>query len=235
MEFTQELIESGRMAVVAAFLLGFLTSVSPCPLATNIVAIGYISKDIQSRRGIFINSLLYTLGRIIAYSVLGAVLISILREGASIYGVQKAISKYGEILTGPIMILIGVILLFAYKINLPKFGPSTGIMSKVKSGAWGSLILGMLFALAFCPSSGLFYFGMLIPLSAAENGGYFLPVVFAVGTALPVITVSWFLAFSVTNVAKAYDSLKKAEFWLRNIIGWLFIFTGIYFIYIYYF
>lgn len=235
MEYVQELIDGGTMAVVAALLLGFLTAVSPCPLATNVAAIGYISKDIHSRRSIFINGLLYTLGRVIAYSALGAVLIYIIRQGASTYEIQKAITKYGEILLAPFMLIIGIVMLFAHKINLPSFGPSTGLMSKVKRGALGSLILGILFALVFCPSSGFFYFGMLIPMSAAENGGYLLPLVFAIGTALPVIIFAWFLAFSISNISKVYNSMKFAEFWFRMVVGWLFIFTGIYFAYIYYF
>jgi len=242
MELAQELMESGKWAVTAAFLLGLLTAVSPCPLATNIAAVGYITKGIESRRGVFLNGLLYALGRIIAYTILGALLIGILRGGASIYGLQKTISTYGETLLGPVMLLMGVAMLLAHKINLPQIGfwgaggtGETNVASRLRGGAFGSLLLGMLFALAFCPSSGLFYFGMLIPMSATANGGYFLPVVFGLGTALPVVVAAWVLAFSIANIAKAYNAMKAVETWLRNIIGGIFIFTGIYFTYIYFF
>ena len=191
MDFLQNLLDNSNIPVITAFLLGLLTAISPCPLATNITAIGFISKDIGNRNKIFLGGLLYTLGRVVAYTVLGIILISILKEGSSMFSLQKGISKYGEILIAPVLIFVGVFMLFGDRLNLPKFGFSgTGKAEKLK-GNLGSLLLGVLFALAFCPTSGLFYFGMLIPMSAAEPGGYLLPIVYAVATGLPVILVAW--------------------------------------------
>ena len=102
MNFLQSILENSSVPVITAFILGLLTAVSPCPLATNITAIGFIGKDIENRHRIFINGLLYTLGRILSYTVLGFILIPILREGASMLPVQKAVSKYGEILIAPL-------------------------------------------------------------------------------------------------------------------------------------
>ena len=168
MDFLQNLLDNSNIPVITAFLLGLLTAISPCPLATNITAIGFISKDIGNRNKIFLGGLLYTLGRVVAYTVLGIILISILKEGSSMFSLQKGISKYGEILIAPVLIFVGVFMLFGDRLNLPKFGFSgTGKAEKLK-GNLGSLLLGVLFALAFCPTSGLFYFGMLIPMSAAE-------------------------------------------------------------------
>lgn len=207
MDFLQNLLDNSNIPVITAFLLGLLTAISPCPLATNITAIGFISKDIGNRNKIFLGGLLYTLGRVVAYTVLGIILISILKEGSSMFSLQKGISKYGEILIAPVLIFVGVFMLFGDRLNLPKFGFSgTGKAEKLK-GNLGSLLLGVLFALAFCPTSGLFYFGMLIPMSAAEPGGYLLPIVYAVATGLPVILVAWILAYSVAGIGKFYNRI----------------------------
>ena len=120
MNFLQSLLDNSSVPVITAFILGILTAVSPCPLATNITAIGFISKDIDNHHRIFINGLLYTFGRIVTYTILGFILIPILREGASMFLVQKAISKYGEMLIAPILIIIGIFMLDLIKLNLPK-------------------------------------------------------------------------------------------------------------------
>lgn len=234
MDFLQNLLDNSNIPVITAFLLGLLTAISPCPLATNISAIGFISKDIGNRNKIFLGGLLYTLGRVVAYTVLGIILISILKEGSSMFSLQKGISKYGEILIAPVLIFVGVFMLFGDRLNLPKFGFSgTGKAEKLK-GNLGSLLLGVLFALAFCPTSGLFYFGMLIPMSAAEPGGYLLPIVYAVATGLPVILVAWILAYSVAGIGKFYNRIQVFQKWFNRVVAVLFIAVGIYYAYINY-
>ena len=234
MDFLQNLLDNSNIPVITAFLLGLLTAISPCPLATNITAIGFISKDIGNRNKIFLGGLLYTLGRVVAYTVLGIILISILKEGSSMFSLQKGISKYGEILIAPVLIFVGVFMLFGDRLNLPKFGFSgTGKAEKLK-GNLGSLLLGVLFALAFCPTSGLFYFGMLIPMSAAEPGGYLLPIVYAVATGLPVILVAWIMAYSVAGIGKFYNRIQVFQKWFNRVVAVLFIAVGIYYAYINY-
>ena len=234
MDFLQNLLDNSNIPVITAFLLGLLTAISPCPLATNITAIGFISKDIGNRNKIFLGGLLYTLGRVVAYTVLGIILISILKEGSSLFSLQNGISKYGEILIAPVLIFVGVFMLFGDRLNLPKFGFSgTGKAEKLK-GNLGSLLLGVLFALAFCPTSGLFYFGMLIPMSAAEPGGYLLPIVYAVATGLPVILVAWVLAYSVAGIGKFYNRIQVFQKWFNRVVAVLFIAVGIYYAYINY-
>lgn len=233
MEYLQNLLDGSTVPVVTAFLLGLLTAISPCPLATNITAIGYISRDITDRNRIFRDGLLYALGRIAAYTLLGAVLIAILREGASMFALQKAISRYGEMLLAPALILIGLFMLFGHKLKLPQFGFSHGDKIK-KRGGWGALLLGVLFAMAFCPTSGIFYFGMLIPMSAAETGGYLLPAVFALATALPVVAVAWILAYSVAGLGRFYSRMQAFQKWFNRIVALLFIAVGIYYGVIYY-
>lgn len=234
MDFLQNLLDNSNIPVITAFLLGLLTAISPCPLATNITAIGFISKDIGNRNKIFLGGLLYTLGRVVAYTVLGIILISILKEGSSMFSLQKGINEYSEMLIAPVLIFVGVFMLFGDRLNLSKFGFSgTGRTEKLK-GNLGSLLLGVLFALAFCPTSGLFYFGMLIPMSATEPGGYLLPVVYAVATGLPVILVAWILAYSVAGIGKFYNRIQIFQKWFNRVVAALFIAVGIYYAYINY-
>ena len=235
MDFLQSLLDNSSIPAITAFILGILTAVSPCPLATNITAIGFISKDIENHHRIFINGLLYTFGRIVSYTVLGFILIPILREGASMFMVQKAVSKYGEMLIAPALIIIGIFMLDVIKLNLPKI--NIGSESFGKRGlkaVWGAMLLGILFALAFCPTSGVFYFGMLMPLSAAETGGYLLPVIYAIATGLPVILVAWILAYSVAGLGKFYNRMQIFEKWFRKIVAILFIAVGIYYAVVFY-
>ena len=234
MNFLQSILENSSVPVITAFILGLLTAVSPCPLATNITAIGFIGKDIENRHRIFINGLLYTLGRVVTYTVLGFILIPILREGASMFAVQKAVSQYGEILIAPLLIVIGIYMLDLIKLNIPKISINGEYVKKRTKGSWGALFLGILFSLAFCPSSGIFFFGMLIPLSAAEAGGYLLPVVYAIATGLPVILVAWVLAFSVAGLGKFYNRIQSFEKWFRKIVAILFIAVGIYYAVMFY-
>lgn len=228
MEWLQTLLDNSTTPLVTALLLGLLTALSPCPLATNIAAIGYIGKDIEDRRSVFRKGLLYTLGRVVAYTLLGIVLIGIIRSGASMFGVQKFIGTWGELLLGPLLIVIGLLMLFGHRLNLPQFGFNGKGEGLAKKGSWGAFLLGVLFAMAFCPSSGMFYFGMLIPMSATATMGYLLPVVFAVVTALPVLIVAWILAFSAGEIGKFYGRVKTIERWLSIVVGVGFIIVGIY-------
>ena len=234
MDFLQSILDNTSIPAITAFILGILTAISPCPLATNITAIGFIGKDIENHHQIFINGLLYTLGRIITYTILGVILIPILREGASMFSVQKAVSKYGEMLIAPLLIVIGVYMLDIIKLNLPKINFSGNNLKRKTKGSWGALFLGILFSLAFCPTSGIFYFGMLMPMSAAETGGYLLPVVYAIATGLPVILVAWVLAYSVAGLGKLYNRIQVFEKWFRKVVAILFIAVGIYYAVMYY-
>jgi Cytochrome C biogenesis protein transmembrane region. len=235
MEWIQNLLDNSSTPVVVAFLLGLMTAVSPCPLATNITAIGYISKDIENRKQVFWNGILYTLGRVLAYSILGVVLICLLRTGSGVFNIQKAVSRYGEMFIPPILLLLGVFIILADKINLPSFGFKGNGEGMKKRGGYGALLLGMLFAMAFCPTSGVFYFGMLIPLSVGALGGYFLPMVFAFATGLPVIIVAWILAFSVGSIGIFYGKMKVFQLWFSRIVGCLCVVIAIYYAVVFYF
>lgn len=228
MDFLQSLSDYGSTPAITAFVLGLLTAVSPCPLTTNITAIGFISKDIESHHRIFLNGLLYTFGRIISYTVLGAILIPVLREGASMFPVQKAIREYGEMLIAPALIITGLVMLDMIRLHLPGINISSDRLKYRTKGGWGSMLLGILFALAFCPASGIYFFGILMPLSASETGGFLLPVVYAIATGLPVVLVAWILAYSITGLRKFYNRMKIFGKWLRKIVAILFIMSGLY-------
>lgn len=229
MDWLQTLLDNSSTPVLTAFLLGLLTALSPCPLATNIAAIGFIGKNIENKKQIFINGLLYTLGRVLSYTILGIMLIMILKKGSSMFGVQKTIGVWGELTIGPLLLIIGIFMLWGNKLNLPKFGFSGNPEGLAKKGSWGALLIGILFALAFCPTSGVFYFGMLIPMSATSAGGYLLPVIFAVATAIPVLAVAWILAFSVQQISSFYGTMQKVQKWMNIAVGVIFIIIGIYY------
>jgi cytochrome c-type biogenesis protein len=231
MEFLQNLLDNNNIPFLSALLLGLMTAISPCPLATNITAIGFISKDLEDRKKIFYNGLWYTLGRAVSYTVLGV----ILYFGASKFHVAKLFQSNGEKFLGPLLILVGILMLDFIKIKFPGFsGISDRIGKNSKSNWWTALLLGIVFALAFCPYSGVLYFGMLIPMTISSVSGLFLPFVFAVATGLPVIIIAYLLAFSVSSVGGFYNKVKIFEKWFRRVVAILFMLVGLYYIFIFY-
>jgi cytochrome c-type biogenesis protein len=232
MEYLHHLLESSTTPIWTAIILGLITAISPCPLATNITAIGFISKDIENKRKIFINGLLYTLGRAISYTSLGIALYF----GASKFHLAKFFQVYGERFLSPLLIVIGILMLGIIKIKFPAFSKLSDKFSGQagNNSGWSALLLGVIFALAFCPYSGVLYFGMLIPISIASPSGLYLPIIFAIATGLPVIIISWLLAYSVSSIGNFYNRLKTFEKWFRIIIAGLFILAGLYYSYIFY-
>ncbi len=227
MGFLQSILENTGHSFVTAIILGLMTAISPCPLATNISAIGFISRDIENKKRVFINGLVYTLGRATSYTLLAV----IIYFGASKMNVSMIFQGWGEKLLGPILILIGLLMLDIIKINFPAFSKLTdSIGNKSKGNLLRTFLLGVVFALAFCPYSGVLYFAMLIPITITSASGLYLPLVFAVATGLPVIFFAWLLAFAVGNVAKMYNSLKTFELWFRRVVSIIFILVGTYYL-----
>ncbi|MBP5525362.1 MAG: sulfite exporter TauE/SafE family protein [Paludibacteraceae bacterium] len=228
MDFLQNLLDNSQVPAFTAFLLGLLTALSPCPLATNITAIAFISKGIENRKRVFWSGILYTIGRTLAYSILGAVLIYIIRKGADTFDLQQSISEWGELIIGPALLSIGILMIISEFVDLGgRFGFNGGSWAEKLSGPIGAFIIGVMFALAFCPSSGLLYFGMLIPMSATANGGYLLPVIYAVATALPVLIVAWLLAFSVKSISSFLGKISVIQKWFNRIVALAFIVVGL--------
>lgn len=226
MEFLQNILENTEYSIVAALVLGLMTAISPCPLATNISAIGFISRDIEDRKRVFMSGMVYTLGRVISYTGLAV----ILYFGASQMQISMIFQGWGEKLLGPILIIIGLFMLDIIKLKFPGFsGLTEKIGNRGNGNYWSSLLLGIVFALAFCPYSGVLYFMMLIPMTISSASGLFLPVVFAVATGIPVIIFAWFLAYAIGNVGKLYSKIKIFEIWFRRVVSVLFILVGLYY------
>lgn len=226
MELLQNLLESTEFPLLTAFILGLMTAISPCPLATNITAVGYIGKDIESKRRVFTNGLVYTLGRAVSYTAIGLLFFF----GASQFKWSSFFQSWGDKILGPLLIVIGLFMLGIIKLAIPGVGSLTGKMENRKNKAfWDVLLLGIVFALAFCPYSGVLYFGMLIPMTISSASGLYLPLVFALATGIPVIIFAWLIAFGVGSIGNLYNRMKTFEIWFRRVVAVIFIGVGIYY------
>lgn len=228
MEIINFFIDNYNLPVLTAFLLGILTAISPCPLATNITAIAYISKEIKRPETTVISGLAYTLGRAITYTLLAVLLFF----GLSAFELSKIFLGWGNKILGPILILIGLVMLNVIKIN---FGGQNKNFEKLKiwlaqKGYFGSMLLGGFFALAFCPYSAVLFFGALMPVVLSSNGGLLLPIIFAIGSGLPVIFFSIIIAYSLQKMGKVFSILSRIEKWLRFIVASIFILIGFYYL-----
>ena len=227
MDLLNGLLENSTMPWISALVLGLMTSISPCPLATNITAVGFIGKDIDNRNRVFINGLLYTLGRAISYTAIAL----IIYMGADQFKFSGFFQQYGEKILGPLLIIVGLFMLDVIKIKFPGMSGLTSKMeNKTRWGYIDAILLGMVFALAFCPYSGVLYFGMLVPMTISSPSGLYLPLIFAIATGIPVIIVSWILAYTLSGISGFYNKVKSFEIWFRRIIAVIFIIVGIYYI-----
>ena len=230
MEYLEQLAQNPEMPLLAAFALGLLTAIAPCPLATNITATAFIAKTINSKKKVVLSGLLYTLGRIFSYTLLA----SIIYFGASKFKIAKLFQGNGEKYIGFVLILLGLIMLDVLKFNFIKTGALTDKLSdKFKTkGLLGSFLLGGLFALAFCPYSGALFFGMLMPITI--KSGLTIPVIYSIGTGLPVVLFAFVIAFSIEKVGIYFNAISKFEKVMRIIAGIVFILTGLFYINIYF-
>ncbi len=226
-DFFNNILENSTMPWLSALVLGLMTAISPCPLATNITAIGFISKDIENRNRVFLNGLLYTLGRAVTYTSIAL----IIYLGADQFQFSGFFQRYGEKFLGPLLFIIGIFMLGIIKVNFPGLGKLTSRMENKRSWNYiDAILLGIVFALAFCPYSGVLYFGMLVPMTVSSASGLYLPIIFALATGIPVIIFAWILAYTVSGIGNVYHKVKTFEIWFRRIIAVLFIIVGIYYI-----
>ncbi len=232
MEFLQNLLDGTNIPFLSAFILGIMTAISPCPLATNITAIGFISKDLENRKQIFFNGLWYTLGRAISYTTIGIIIFF----GASKFNIAKFFQLNGEKYLGILLIIVGILMLDLFKLKFPGFNKLSNKFqnSNRKNNWWSAMLLGVIFALAFCPYSGVLFFGMLIPITISSTSGLFLPIIFAFATALPVIIIAYLLAFSISSIGNFYKKIQTFQKWFNKVIAILFIAVGLYYVYIFY-
>ncbi|PIR90154.1 cytochrome C biogenesis protein [bacterium (Candidatus Gribaldobacteria) CG10_big_fil_rev_8_21_14_0_10_37_21] len=227
MDFINFLIDNYNIPILTAFLLGVLTSISPCPLATNITAVAYISKEIKTAKHTLLNGIFYTLGRGASYTILA----TLIYFGLSSFQVSNIFQGWGDKILGPVLIIIGLIMFGVIKINFGKGGER---IEKIKirlaqKGFVGSFLLGAIFALAFCPYSGVLFFGALIPLVLKSAEGLLLPPIFALGTGLPVIIFSFIIAFAVQKLGQVFQIMQKIERIIRYSVATIFLGAGMYY------
>ena len=234
----------------AALYLGVLTSISPCPLATNIAAISYVGRNVGDSRWVIAAGFLYTLGRCLLYLVLAVLLAT---TAMSIPAASRFLQNYMHLVLGPIFLLLGMFLVGLVTISGGGAMMTEGMRKRIDAmGIWGALLLGMLFAVAFCPTSAAWFFGLValilgsgagaetivaklatigvsLPEASLPGATIVLPLIYGIGTAVPVLLVAFLLAYSAQSVGKTYNILSKIEWWARQITGWVFILAGIYF------
>jgi cytochrome c biogenesis protein CcdA len=216
-----------------ALWLGILTSISPCPLASNVAAISFLSKRITHPALVFISGLAYTLGRMLSYAVLGWIIIN---SFLGIPQVAQFLQKYMGKALGPVLIITGLILLEIINIRLPAAPLSQKHRNKLaESGAPGAFLLGFIFALAFCPISAALFFGSLIPLAISSKNGIVLPFIYGIGTGLPVFIFAAAITLGVTSLSRWFHKITQLEYYTRKITGAIFIIVGLYYTQVYIF
>lgn len=230
MSFMQAM-STNSFPLIAAFFIGLMTALSPCPLATNITAIAYVSKKIDDGKKTLLTGFVYTLGRMFTYVLLAALIVYI---GINVQALSLFLQKNGEMILGPLLIFIGLVMLNV--IRFPSF-KSKDKISKIKEnlsekGYLGSFLLGVLFALAFCPFSAVLFFGMLIPLALKYSDAFLIPSIFSFATGLPVMIFSFILTFSVSKLGKIMGKVQTFEKYMRYLIAGIFVIVGLYYTYL---
>ncbi|TXI85559.1 MAG: sulfite exporter TauE/SafE family protein [Crocinitomicaceae bacterium] len=231
MDFLNNLVNQTSWPILSAWALGLLTAISPCPLATNITATAYIARTLEGKKKVLLSGFLYTLGLAFTYTSIAFVI----SMGASKFHVARFFQGNGEKFVGPIMIIIGLIMLNVIKLNfLGKSDFKEKLGDKFKNkGLLGSFLLGALFAMAFCPYSGAMYFGILVPITIKSGLGITLPLFFAFGAGSLVFFFTFVIAFSMQKMGKYFNAVTKMEKGMRLIAGGLFVLTGLYYVLIY--
>ena len=257
MELITDVIRDCQLPAVAAFVLGLLVALHPCSLAANVAAVGFLGNGNVPTRRFFVLCIAYTVGRIACYSLLGIALLALLRGGADLLAIGDVVGRWGERLLAPLLIVIGVCLIGAHLLHRDKHCHTKGSsrwgecfqdgidgiiastppddkhhfysMDDGRTHSWFSIMLsGVVTALFFCPESAVVYFGMIIPMSAeAGSGGYLMPVVFAVGTSLPVIALAWCFRYSVTRLDALCSRMHNIQRVACVVVGLLFIAAGV--------
>lgn len=212
------------LACGTAVWLGILCSISPCPLATNIAAIGFVGRKVGRIGLVFGAGLLYTLGRTLTYGVLGVLLVSGLTAAPEI---SHILEKYMNLLMGPLLILVAMVLLGLLNVRLPSGGGSKLTERLGRGGIFGAFPLGIIFALSFCPTSAALFFGSLLPLALKMHSGVLLPVLFGIATGVPVLVFAFLLAFTANRIGRVYHRLAGVEAWAQRITGGIFLIVGI--------
>lgn len=213
--------------LATAVWLGILTSVSPCPLASNIAAVSFISRRITQRNTVLLSGIVYTLGRSLTYSILGVLIVKTLIDVPIL---SDFLQRYVNKILGIVLILVGMILLDLLRVSLPMPSVSENVAKKLaEKGISGPLFLGVFFALAFCPVSAALFFGGLIPIAVKAQSGIGLPLIYGIGTGLPVLLFAFLVAAGAGYINNLYYRITRIEFYTKKVTGIIFILVGIYY------
>jgi cytochrome c-type biogenesis protein len=220
-------MEGSLAALGTAVWLGILTSISPCPLASNVAALSYLSKNVRSRGAILASGASYTLGRVAAYVGVSAVLVAGL---LSVFSLSHFLQTWTNRIIGPVLIFLAFVLLEWIRIPMPSMGSSERLERLAKGGSPGAAALGFIFALSFCPISAALFFGSLIPLSVEQGSRILIPSMFGIGTAAPVAVFAIMIAFGARSIGKTYERITLFAKWAKRITAIVFILAGLYYI-----
>ncbi|MCC6699176.1 MAG: sulfite exporter TauE/SafE family protein [Candidatus Hydrogenedentes bacterium] len=210
-----------------AVWLGILTSVSPCLMATNVAAISFLARKVNRRRDVLLSSAFYVLGQALAFVLLAMLIVTSL---VSVPLISHALQKYMFRLLGPILILASMPLLNLLDVNLGSGRLKQWAQTWGSSGGFGAAaLLGILFAMSFCPTTAALFFGSLIPLAVANESSLFLPLMYALGVALPATVFSILIAFAAHEIGRVFHKASQMEGWARRFTGAVFLAVGLYF------
>ncbi|HEX5132770.1 MAG TPA: aromatic aminobenezylarsenical efflux permease ArsG family transporter [Candidatus Krumholzibacteria bacterium] len=211
-------------AAGSALWLGILTSISPCPLASNVAAISFVARHVGAPRRVVLAGIAYTLGRALTYVLVGILVVSSI---LSIPSVALFLQERMNQVLGPLLVLIGAVMLGW--LRLPTWGRGWAPPERLaRSGIGGAGLLGVLFALSFCPVSAGLFFGALIPLSIGADSRVLLPALYGVGTGLPVVVFSVLIVVGAQGVGRAFRVLTAIDRAARPATGVVFILAGLY-------
>lgn len=220
------------IALGVAAWLGLLTAISPCPMATNIAAIGFLGRKVGNPRAVLLAGLLYTLGRSLAY--LGVAMLAVWGL-TSLPALSQFLQGGFNRVLGPILIVVGMLLTGLLELPWSLSLAGDGLQERVGAGWWWPLLLGALFALSFCPISAALFFGSLVPLATRAASPIAVPLVYGLATAIPVVVVAAIIAFSAGSLGRTYNAIQTFAWWAQRLTGALFIVVGIYLTLIYVF
>ena len=219
-------MDSWYLNILSAFWLGVLTSISPCPLATNVAAISFVARNLGSSQKVLWSGVLYSVGRMLVYIVIAVLAVASL---LSLPEVSFFLETNMHKIIGPLLIIVGIILLDLLPISFSTSFLSNSLQDRAgRWGIWGSGLLGVVFALSFCPLSAALFFGSLIPLAVDGKSAVLMPSAFGIGTALPVVVLALVIAFGVKSLGKFFDKLTQVEKWVRKVTAFIFIAAGLY-------
>jgi cytochrome c biogenesis protein CcdA len=214
------------LAIGTAAWLGILTSISPCPLASNVAAVSFVGRSVTDPRRVALAGTAYALGRAVTYVLVAVLVVSSI---LSVPSVSLFLQHRMNQVLGPLLILIGIGLLGWLRLPMPNWSWRLTMEERAgKSGIAGAAVLGMLFALSFCPVSAGLFFGALVPLAIKADSRVLLPAVYGVGTGLPVVLFAVLIAVGTHRVGRAFNVLSSIDRAARPATGVVFVLAGLY-------